>query len=61
MLVSVVIATYRRDESLRAALKSILNQTYKAVEVIVVDDNADEMWNRKVENIIKECLRVLMG
>lgn len=54
MLVSVVIATYRRDESLRAALKSILNQTYKAVEVIVVDDNADEMWNRKVENIIKE-------
>jgi glycosyltransferase involved in cell wall biosynthesis len=51
--VSVIIATYRRDESLKRALGSIVNQTYNFIEVVVVDDNADVKWNNTVENIIK--------
>lgn len=51
-LVSVIVATYRRDISLEKALISIVNQTYEFIEIIVVDDNADEFWNKKVEGII---------
>lgn len=52
--VSVIVATYRREESLKRALESLVNQTYKSTEIIVVDDNADKEWNKKVEIIINE-------
>lgn len=52
--VSVIIATYRRDVSLKRALESLLNQNYESIEIIVVDDNADNEWNKKVEDIINE-------
>lgn len=41
-LVSVVIPTYARTDTLSRALNSILNQTYKNLEIIVVDDNPPE-------------------
>lgn len=52
LLVSVVIATYRRERSLKKAIESLIEQTYKNIEIIVVDDNADEIWNNKVKDII---------
>ena len=54
MLVSVVVATYKREESLRKSLKSLVEQTYNDVEIIVVDDNANEEWNKKVKMIVDE-------
>lgn len=36
--VSVVIPTYQRKELLRAAVDSVLAQTFQAIELIVVDD-----------------------
>lgn len=52
ILVSVVIATYKRDKSLKNALQSLTTQTYKNFEVVVVDDNADSTWNTKVREIM---------
>ncbi len=52
-LVSVVIATYRRDETLKNALNTLITQSYKPIEIIVVDDNATKEWNIKVETIIQ--------
>lgn len=52
--VSVIVATYRRDVSLRRALISLINQTYDNYEIIVINDNADELWNEKVKRIIRE-------
>lgn len=53
-LVSVVVATYRRDEILQRALVSVANQTYKSFEIILVDDNDDIEWNSRVGNIVSE-------
>lgn len=54
MLVSVVMATYKRQETLKKALESLVNQTHDKVEIILVDDNANKEWNSKVEEIVNE-------
>lgn len=41
-LVSVVITTYLRNESLKQAIESVLDQTYDPVELIVVDGSGSE-------------------
>lgn len=43
-LVSVIMPTYRREGTLRRAIKSVLDQTYKNLELIVVNDNGDDGW-----------------
>lgn len=52
--VSVVVVTYRRKKELKGALKSLAKQTYKNMEVILVDDNADKKWNQRVEKAVNE-------
>lgn len=38
-LVSVIIPTYKGSQYIRKAVDSIINQSYRQIEVIVVDDN----------------------
>lgn len=38
-LVSIIIPTYNRPHMISNAIKSVLEQTYKNIEIIVVDDN----------------------
>ena len=38
--VSAIITTHNRCELLKKAIESVLNQTYKGIECIVVDDNS---------------------
>ncbi len=56
-LVSVIVATYRREDSLREALESLLCQSYKNIEIIVVDDNDDKVWNENIRRCIAEFSR----
>lgn len=51
--VSVIVATYHRDKSLERALDSLINQSYESIEIIVIDDNAEYVWNEKVATIIQ--------
>ena len=53
-LVSVVVATYKRDVPLKKALESLAGQSYTNLEVIVVDDNGDAEWNKKVAEIVDD-------
>lgn len=46
ILVSVIIPTYKRANTLRNSIESVLSQTHKNIEVIVVDDNNSESTDR---------------
>lgn len=54
-LITVIIPTYNRIDTLERAINSVKNQTYKNIEIIVVDDNAKkEDIRNKVREIIKK-------
>lgn len=42
ILISTIIPTYKRADLLSRAIDSVLDQTYKNIEVIVIDDNDPE-------------------
>lgn len=48
--VSVVVTTYRRNEWLRRAVESVLDQTHEPAEVLVVDGSGDEHARPVVES-----------
>lgn len=52
-LVSIIIPTYKRNDTLLRAIDSAYAQTYKNIEVIVVDDNAEfpEIRENNIQNL----------
>jgi len=53
-LVSVIIPTYKRPETLSRSINSVLNQTYQNIEVIVADDNGiGTEYGLKTEEVMK--------
>lgn len=54
MLVSVIIPVYNVEDYVEKCLKSVLNQTYNNIEIIVVDDCGTDGSMGIVERIVEE-------
>lgn len=54
LLISVIIPTYKRSEFLPFAIDSVLAQTYKNIEIIVVSDNdIDNEYDKETCKVMK--------
>lgn len=49
--VSVIIPTYNRENTLLRAVYSVLNQTFKDIELIIVDDNSTDGTEMLINSI----------
>lgn len=49
--VSVIVPTYKRPHLIKKAIQNIKNQTYKNLEIIVVNDNGEENLNYKNQTL----------
>lgn len=50
-MVSVIIPSYNREDTIERSVRSVLNQTYKDLEVIVVDDCSTDNTEAVVKSI----------
>ena len=50
-LISVIIPTYNRAHLIRRSAQSVLNQTYKNLELIIVDDGSTDKTKEVIDSI----------
>ena len=54
-LVTVVIPCYNHAEYIQKSIRSVINQTYLNIELIIVDDGSKDNSVAKIEEMIGEC------
>ena len=54
-LVSVLIPSYNHENYVQQTIKSIINQTYKNIELIVIDDGSKDSTFQKIQEMREIC------
>lgn len=54
-LVSVIIAAYNHENYIQDAIKSVMVQTYKNIELIIIDDGSPDSTFEKMKEIEQDC------
>ena len=54
-LVSVLIPAYNHEKYVQETIKSIIDQTYQNIELIIVDDGSKDSTWQKIQELKKEC------
>ena len=54
-LVSVVIPCYNHDQFVQESIQSVIDQDYKNIELIIIDDGSQDRSVEKIEEMIKSC------
>lgn len=55
-LISIIIPTHNSVSTITEAVNSMINQTYKNIEIIIIDDNSTDNTKEVVEKIQRENL-----
>lgn len=58
-LVSVIIPTYNRKKYVVKAIDSVLNQTYKNIEIIVIDDGSTNGTDKIISELSKKNSKIV--
>lgn len=58
-LISVIIPVYNCEKTIGTAIDSIINQTYKNLEIIVVDDNSTDNTYKIVEKLVDKRIKLI--
>jgi len=53
-LVSIIMSAYNAEESLDSSIESILNQSYKNIELLIMDDGSSDSTNQICKRYEKE-------
>lgn len=59
-LVSVIMPAYNVEKYISQAIKSILNQTYKRFEFIIIDDASTDSTARVIRSLMKKDKRIVL-
>ena len=57
--ISVIISVYNGEPYLRTAIRSIQNQNFKSVEIIIVDDHSKDNSTSLIRQLMKEDPRII--
>ena len=58
--VSIVIPIYNAEISIETCLKCLINQTYKNIEIICIDDGSEDDSYKIVENYTAKDSRIIL-
>ena len=58
-LISVIMSTYNEEKYIETSLKSLLNQTFKEFEIIIVDDASTDNTKQLIQNLQDERIRLI--
>ena len=56
-LVTVVIPAYNHEKYVVESIRSIINQTYRNIELIIINDGSKDRTHEKILTVIEECKR----
>ena len=57
-LVSIIVASYNYEKYISETLVSLINQTYKNIEIIVIDDGSSDNSINIIKNYQKQDPRI---
>ena len=56
--VSIILIHYNQKEFIKEALKSVFNQVYKKIELIIADDASEKFDLRDIKNMLKRKIKI---
>lgn len=57
-MVSIIMSAYNAEKTIKKAIKSCLNQTYKDIEIIVIDDCSKDKTGNIVKRMMSKDFRI---
>ena len=58
LLVSVIIPYYKANDTIKRCINSVINQTYKYLEIIIINDGSKDKIKCLIENLFKNENRI---